>query len=101
MENNQFAPFYVGQEVEAVVTSSLLQKGRKYTVSAIEKRCCYWAVYIGVAGGNIDLRCDCGKIYQIRGKSFPFYHGCFRALTPAMEAVTFEKITEQHPVSVN
>lgn len=104
----QFKPFYVGQEVEAVRDHSQMayKKGQRFTIKAIRIECkCGWMVDIGISdpcykGGPSGKCRTCGVSSQWSGEWL--FHSCnFRAITPAMQAVTFEKITEQHPVSVN
>lgn len=103
----QFQPFYVGQEVEAVKTHSQghFKKGDKFSITGVYKSDCLcpgWDVTIGVQYTRPVHHCSKCRIYNIPNVGeHRFYSGLFRPITPAMQAVTFEKITEQHPVSVN
>lgn len=109
MDNQQFAPFYVGQEVECVLQDEYLVVGQLYTITNVSKcicKCAGWEVEVGILWpkkGVYGVYCDsCKTVLKI---SFPkfigFDHRKFRAITLTMQAVTFEQITEQHPVSVN
>lgn len=106
MNKQEFAPFYVGQEVEAVVDSvhGFFKKGDRLIVHELKKgcRCGGWIVSWGQFYQNVTLHCDTCKWEDSKKSNFLFLkHSLFRAITPAMQAVAFEKITEQHPVSVN
>jgi hypothetical protein len=102
MNNQEFAPFYVGQEVECVDASGnvFLTKGKSYIVFGLRRGCCEWEIDIS-GSSNMSLA-RCGKCNKQDYILDGFYLSSrFRAITPAMQAVTFDKITEQHPVSVN
>ncbi len=113
MEN--FAPFYVGQRVvcinNAVLSnahldpSSVLVKGKVYTITSVTKGCCGWSVTIGIPGTTPALTCHiCGKTY-LRGVlgEWSFIPERFAPIQEDFQSITLEKILEQETqfISVN
>lgn len=98
----EFAPFYVGQEVEAVVTTRLMNKGDRFIVLDIMKfcTCSPYVISVGFDNKQMSAECDNCNVRIATDKDWSAAD-MFRAITPAIQAVTFEKITEQHHVSVN
>lgn len=89
--NKNIPPFYVGEPVEAVdtISGSLIKNGNKYVISDCHYSYCdnggmfYW--YVGVEGfDNKWMR-----------------PSIFRSILPPLQTVTFSKIAEENPVSVN
>lgn len=82
--------FYKGQAVIAVdaITGSRIKNGQLYTVANYEYRMNpvngLWFYYIDIVGHGSWLR-----------------PSIFAPYFPPMQAITFEKITEENPVSVN
>lgn len=104
----QFQPFYVGQEVEAIKDHSqgAFKKGDRFIVDEVLKstcKCGCWCVKVGV--GSLGMKtgectkCGYNKIH-IDINNVPFRHDRFRAITPAFQSITFEKVIEENPVSV-
>lgn len=94
-------PFYVGQEVEAVADSArgLFRKGERFIIEGIQKGCpCLkWVVNVGLIHNYASSSCHrCGG-NKILGNAAWIVYELFRAITPAYEAVTFEKIEEPLP----
>lgn len=96
MESSQdfFAPFYAGQRVVACHphVGSAFINGNEYTIAACEYKINpangkgpFW--YVGIEGHKDGLCWFNPKLFV------PY--------TPPMKEVTFEKIVEQNPVSVN
>lgn len=105
---SQIAPFYIGQEVVCIESGKKNRtiKGQKYTVLSIFqcKKCGEW--YIGFAPiepseTNLISTCVCGHSWKPNTRNYSGRAVRFRAYIPPMETITFEKIAEQNPVSVN
>ena len=86
--------FYAGQEVIAVNAhpKSAFKNGQLYIVSAFEYKINpangtgpYW--YIGIVG-------------HANGEAW-FHPGIFAPKIPPLQVVTFEKITNENPISIN
>lgn len=103
----QMMPFYVGQEVEAVRSHSegAFKKGDRFVVQSVTNYCrCGWLVAIGIQDpsfegieGYVYICSGCGAKDNYIPNQWKFKHTNFRAITPAYEAVTFEKIEEPLP----
>lgn len=98
MQQNNIAPFYVGQKVVAIdaVTGSSFKNGQSYIVSAVECKLGnknhpigsvtnYW--YIGIVGFA-----DGGAHFR---------PGIFAPLTSTFQSISFSKVMETELTSVN
>lgn len=102
--NNQFPPFAVGQKVVALVDATMFKKGDILVVRRCYKACCFWMVELvgKVWDMPVNGRCKCGSRLVINiGDNGSCDSVVLAPIIGDMQAVTFEKIVEQEPVSVN
>lgn len=96
MDKDNITMFYTGQRVVAVdaLPGSFFKNGTEYVVSAYEWKSSpnpiangkyFW--YIGIVG-------------HANGSAY-FRPGIFAPIIEAFQAITFEKVSEQEPVSIN
>jgi hypothetical protein len=105
--NNQFPPFAVGQKVVALRScrndfGMELIKGKVYTVlGIIGCHCGEWNVNIGIftPPGGISTCAECGIKISPIAAYVPYEW--LAPIIEGMQAITFEKIVDQEPVSVN
>lgn len=97
--DNQIPPFYVGQEVEAIVSHphGAFTKGQRFIVKQIIKNCCGHSIDVGIKNSNIGVYCfTCKKVILDISEYWFFDSNRFRALTPEYEAISFSKVLEEN-----
>lgn len=99
----QFAPFYVGQEVVAIDNyDGDLIKDKIYIIHSILKDCCSWHVTVNILSASNFTRCTMCKRLAPHGMYRQFLYTRFKAIQEQeFKQVTFEKILEQMPVGAN
>jgi hypothetical protein len=93
--------FYVGQRVVAITDSDMWKKGDEFTVKKVECRCCMFVVGIGMVADGKQSCSECGKYWQNKDGQYVFDEDCFAPMLEDFERITFSKVMQQEPVSVN
>lgn len=96
---NLFAPFYVGQEVVAVIDHGMgkFKKGDKVKVTSIFMGCCAWEVTVGIFDSNFSSLCTkCGKKTSFLSKQeAPFFASSFAPVTSTFQTIEYTEVLEK------
>lgn len=100
MKHTSISPFYVGQEVVALVTTRLLKKGKCYIVKAVypgQCNCAKWLISIGIKEWAEGTRMPCNKCgsYIIRKSETQHPAQLFAPITSTFQSITLEKVLEE------
>lgn len=102
----QIPPFYVGQEVEAIVDhpDGVFVKGDRFLINTVGVFCCGFVVTVGIPHDGSYNRSQCWICKRSRskiGNEWMFSHTRFRAITPAFSEISFSEVMEEVLVSEN
>ena len=94
----EFAPFYVGQKVEALFDYSIceIKKGDIFVVLEILPGCCNkhsWIIYIGIDWKHGSYCPSC--LHSYRGPKAYFATNYFKALDEKFETISYSKVMEK------
>jgi hypothetical protein len=98
-----YPPFYVGQKVVCIHSLHPYIKGQQYIVGVVQQCPNCKSYRVGCIKHNIinpKNLCNCGQ-YKPLVDYILVSDRRFAPIIEDMQAITFEKITEQEPVSVN
>lgn len=103
-----FVPFYEGQKVIAIENhpQGYFNKGDEFIIHSIFKsicKCKCWTVTIGMISKD-GLSCECifcNGIYFGPSKQLVFRASRFAPKQEEFQAITYTKILEKEPLSVN
>lgn len=109
VNNIDYPPFYVGEEVVAIRDHSqgCYTKGQTYVVRAIRKGCCVWEIDIGAShinsifGFPIAACSICRNIEYNPVTWWMFASSFVSKAQEQFQQVEFNKILENEPCSVN
>lgn len=98
----QIAPFYVGQEVEAVEnhTKGCFNKGQRFIVTSIKNGCSHYPWIIGIDFNFPFYETHCPFCFH-RPDGVYFGSKLFRAITPEYEKMTYKQAIEIHEPSMS
>jgi hypothetical protein len=102
-------PFHPGQRVVAVTTVTNfrgvgIKEGETYVIKEVKQcgECGHWCVEIGLPyDPSLHSSCPMCRRLTLPYTAVWIGHERFAPIIEDMQAVTFEKVVEQEPVSVN